>query len=327
MKNDSPHIQNEPAIDIPSAKQKRYSSWVGLVMGFLIPGSAHALTGRYIQGGFWFFTRIVLNYLVLAALLLSGKWFYWGVVAALVLLVVYEICLLVSSWRPVRQIGYFGWMLFVVVLAGLVVFVHEPCANLYKQHGVELFSVSGMSMAPTLVAPSQQLPSRPFLQERASPPPQQERPSPKQADRIVVNKLVYRFAEPRRGDIAVHRFISPYDDKPVIYVHRIVGLPGETIDIAPPYVLVNGQKLLDPPIFEKISSSQNSFSGYFSIKDIGSFQGIELPVTLGDDEYFILGDNSAFSSDSRMHGPVKRSDILGRVTHIYYPFSRIGEPE
>ena len=164
-------------------------------------------------------------------------------------------------------------------------------------------------MAPTLIASSQQL------------------PSPSQADRIVVNKRTYRFTNPDRGDIVVYNSqVALGDGQTAIYVHRVIGLPGETIDIEQPYILVNGQKLIDPPIFKKISSCQDGFSGYFSAEDIG-FQGIEFPVILGENEYFLLGDNSEFSADSRMHGPVNRSDILGRVTHIYYPFSRIGKLE
>ena len=114
-----------------------------------------------------------------------------------------------------------------------------------------------------------------------------------------------------------------------MYVFRIVGLPGETVDIESPYVLINGERLTEPPIFAKISGKQDGYAGYFTLEDIygADAGGVPLPMTLGADEYFVLGDNSSHSKDSRFEGPVRRENITGKVIRIFYPFDRIREIE
>jgi signal peptidase I len=152
------------------------------------------------------------------------------------------------------------------------------------------------------------------------------------ADVFVKNSWIYYWNDPQRGDIIEFRlYLYDKDDKnqdnkvePQFWVKRVVGLPGETIDIDPPYVLINGKQLTEPDIFKKISESQDGFSGYCFSK---SNNRIALPITLENDEYFLLGDNSENSTDSRVFGPVKRSDIKSKVIRIVFPFSRIKEIE
>jgi hypothetical protein len=88
--------------------------------------------------------------------------------------------------------------------------------------------------------------------------------------------------------------------------------------------------LTDPPIFAKIATKQGGFTGYCTVQELGA-EGkegvVSLPLTLGSDEYFVLGDNSQYSSDGRHRGPIRRQDITGKVVRIYYPFNRIREVE
>ena len=125
---------------------------------------------------------------------------------------------------------------------------------------------------------------------------------------------------PRRGDIV--RFMLEKDG--LLWTKRVVGLPGETIEIRSPYVLINGKELLDPPFFEKISSYEDGYAGYVDVKSMG-LEGIALPITLGHDEYFLMGDNSANSVDSRMFGPVPREAIQEKIIRIVFPPWRIRE--
>jgi signal peptidase I len=171
--------------------------------------------------------------------------------------------------------------------------------------------MSGGAMAPTMIGASE------FDPEVDLP------------DRIAVNKWTYRFNDPQRGDITTFRMTSPLDGSSVIWIMRIVGLPGETVDIESPYVLINGERLVYPPIFARISSRQDGFTGYYNIEEIGGTEdwGISLPITLGADEYFVLGDNSPNSNDSRFVGPIPRADITGKAIRIFFPFDRIREIE
>jgi len=141
-------------------------------------------------------------------------------------------------------------------------------------------------------------------------------------DHLLVNKLAGR---PRRGDVVVFRTDEVVNitagARGKIYIKRVVGLPGEQISFEPPRVLINGHPLTEPPILEKIQSAQDGFGGYVS-------PAIGPPPTnchtLGPDEYFMLGDNSAHSYDSRYWGPIKRRAIIGRAVCIYWPLGRSG---
>ena len=90
-------------------------------------------------------------------------------------------------------------------------------------------------------------------------------------------------------------------------IKRVIGLPGETVEISENQIYIDGELLDDP-------------YGY------GITYNID-PVTLGDDEYFILGDNRIISLDSRSFGKIHRSEIKGTTNFIMYPFGKIGKVE
>ena len=126
-------------------------------------------------------------------------------------------------------------------------------------------------------------------------------------DQLIVDKISYRFRDPSRYDIVV--FPYQYEEN-TYYIKRIIGLPGETVQIVDGYVYIDGQQLdehygnevmLDPGIAEE-------------------------PVTLGDDEYFVLGDNRNNSQDSRAAnvGVIHRKDLLGRAWIRIWPLSEFG---
>lgn len=118
---------------------------------------------------------------------------------------------------------------------------------------------------------------------------------------LIVDRLSYRFESPKRGDVIVFEY--PHNPK-VYYIKRIIGLPGEKIAIKNGEVYINGTK--DP--------SQHINEPY--VEDSRKSHDT-LEVTLGDTEYFVMGDNRIESSDSRSWGPVDKNFIVGR------PFIRI----
>ena len=127
-------------------------------------------------------------------------------------------------------------------------------------------------------------------------------------DNLIVVKLTYRFREPKRFDIIVFPFQHEED---TYYIKRIIGLPGETI-----YIDEEGNIYIDDEIL------QESY-GKEVIKDAG--RAYE-PVVLGDDEYFVMGDNRNNSQDSRdpSVGNISRSAIIGRAWIRIWPLNKIG---
>ena len=126
-------------------------------------------------------------------------------------------------------------------------------------------------------------------------------PTLMQGDRLIVSRLSYLFGEPDRGDIIVFQY--PFDPQRD-FVKRIIGLPGETVAIQNGQVFINGKPLPEEPYVQ--NHSQDRFG----------------PVTLGEDEYFVMGDNRTGSSDSRSWGPLQEHFIIGKAWLIYYPFDR-----
>jgi len=125
-------------------------------------------------------------------------------------------------------------------------------------------------------------------------------------DRLILEKVTYRFSDPQRFDIIVFR---PYeDDKNLFFIKRIIGLPGETVQIVGNDIYING-KLIEENY------------GNEPIEDPGI---AEEPITLGDDEYFVLGDNRNHSTDSRFEiGNVKRDAIIGRTFARIWPLDEM----
>ncbi|OGX28439.1 MAG: signal peptidase I [Omnitrophica WOR_2 bacterium RIFCSPHIGHO2_01_FULL_49_10] len=129
-------------------------------------------------------------------------------------------------------------------------------------------------------------------------------------DRIFVNKTIYKQSEPKRGDVAV--FIAP-DKFDKNYIKRVVGLPGETIEIKDGKALINGVVITEPAVFRK--------NHYYNA---GEYAKAGQPVKIPEDSYFVLGDNSSSSKDSRYFGFVPRKSFIGKAFKIYYPFDRSG---
>jgi signal peptidase I len=128
-------------------------------------------------------------------------------------------------------------------------------------------------------------------------------PTLQPGDRFVVDARRYRDAPPAFGDIVVCDFGDG-----TLVVKRTVGVPGDTIELRGPRLVRNGI-LVDEPY---LSSEQR-----FGPPDIG-------PLTLGADEFFVLGDNRGNSNDSRQRGPLASDQIFGRVEFIYFSSSPRG---
>lgn len=164
--------------------------------------------------------------------------------------------------------GRTAWLL--ILLAAVVISVAV------RSYVIEPYTVIGQSMQPTLV----------------------------DGERLLVAKFVYRSGLPRRGDIIV--FSSPHRDGSD-YVKRIIGLPGDTVELRLGRVYINGAPLEEP------------YLGQYPSSDFG-------PARIGAGGVFVLGDNRGNSEDSRYFGEVPLTEIKGKVVACIWPLRRAGKP-
>lgn len=126
-------------------------------------------------------------------------------------------------------------------------------------------------------------------------------------DRLILEKLTYHFSDPERFDIVV--FTHYENDKATFYIKRIIGLPGEKVQILDEDIFIDGERLEESYGLEEIEN-----------------QGLASEeITLGEFEYFVLGDNRNNSKDSRSKevGNVSRDEIVGRAFLRIWPLSKI----
>ena len=142
-------------------------------------------------------------------------------------------------------------------------------------------------------------------------------PTLKKNDRVIVNKLSYKFHKVHRGDIIVFSTPKGPDGQPIDptikdLVKRVIGLPGETVTEKNGHVFVNGTAL------------EESYLPAGTVSDCASFQPQCFPTgPLQADRYWVMGDNRAGSRDSRYFGAINKSEIVGRVFVRIWPLNRL----
>jgi signal peptidase I len=126
-------------------------------------------------------------------------------------------------------------------------------------------------------------------------------------DRILINKLAYDFAEPQRGDIVL--FESPEGEKDPL-IKRVVGVPGDTIEIRAGALYVNGRLQKEPYVNNDLRNLQSPYG----------------PTEVPERHYFMMGDNRGNSADSRFFGPVPQRNLIGEALFRFWPPTRMGVP-
>lgn len=161
---------------------------------------------------------------------------------------------------------------------------------------------------------------RPFIVQAFKIPTGSMRSTLLEGDRILVNKFIYGakipftkfrlpgFRKPQRGDVVV--FIYP-EDKQRDFIKRLVALEGETVEITNGTIYINDKPLDKPPFNQRYYYNR------------GPYGEEGLKVVVAKEQYFVLGDNSASSRDSRYWGFVPQENILGEAFVIYWPLNRI----
>ena len=134
-------------------------------------------------------------------------------------------------------------------------------------------------------------------------------------DRVLVDRISWRFSQPERGDIVV--FHPPFDG-PVL-IKRIIGLPGDEVSLSGGFVYINGRRLNEPYV-RRIAGHQEPSEPFSN----GLPWSLQEPFKVPAGSYFVMGDNRTDSGDSREFGPIKRGQFVGRAFAKYWPPGRIG---
>ena len=124
---------------------------------------------------------------------------------------------------------------------------------------------------------------------------------------LIIDELTYRFRDPFRGEIVVFKYPR---DPSQYFIKRVIGLPGETVEVTGGNVIIYNTEHPNGVVVEE---------DYLDESTTGKVR-----VTLGEDEYYVFGDNRDSSLDSRSFGPITRDDVIGRVWVRGLPVSRIG---
>ena len=145
---------------------------------------------------------------------------------------------------------------------------------------------------------------RPFVVEAFWIPSASMVPTLKYGDRVLVNKFIYRFTEPERGDVIVFKSVEG-DGQDLI--KRVVGVPGDEIAVRGGKLFVNGEPQKEPYVNKKYPD-----------------RSFYAPTTVPKDHVFAMGDNRANSQDSRIFGPVPEENIEGEAFLRFWPPDRVG---
>lgn len=130
-------------------------------------------------------------------------------------------------------------------------------------------------------------------------------------DYLIVDELTYRMQEPQRDQVIVFKYPLNTSEK---YIKRVIGLPGETVELKDGYVFITSKNGQTNELNEDQYISAATRKAWENNLNYG-------PRTLGANEYFVMGDNRNYSSDSRIWGLVPKSDIVGKVGIRLSPYN------
>jgi len=158
-------------------------------------------------------------------------------------------------------------------------------------------------IALLIVVPVRIFIAQPFIVRGAS-----MEPTFQNGEYLIVDQLSYRLGDPKRGDVIILRYPK---DESVFFIKRVIGLPGETVEIVGDSITILPRNGTDPITLDE---------SYIPPERLQNEYGV---YTLTDDEYFVMGDNRNESSDSRVWGPLPARDVVGRALVRLLPVTRI----
>jgi signal peptidase I len=279
--------------------------WLALVLSLCAPGLGHVYAGQIVKGLVLFFAFLLwMPLMVVAASLEPSTPVLVGAILAVLAVVGLDLYASVDAYLVARrcreqyQLRDYNRPLVYVLLLLIAVLYPAPAYLYLRGNVAEMFLVPSSSMAPTIL----------------------------NGDHIVAAKGAYRLTHlPERGDVVVFRVPQKQQN----WIKRVVGLPGDTVEIKDNEVLINGKKLeqerVPPaslaPIGNQIEGAvfQEALGGRrYQIMYAGKSPDFA-KATVPEGSIFVLGDHRDQSVDSRQFGFIPLGNLVGRVQYIYLP--------
>lgn len=258
---------------------KQRQPWLAAVLSLVNTGWGQFYVGNWRRG----LVLLAIEFVLGMTLVFMMGHFTWFVLGGLVL-IAFNLYVAVDAWLSARRSGTYvlkpcnRWWVY-----GLLIAFNLVVSTLMKTAPYETYKIPSASMLQTLQV----------------------------GDHLMAEELTMDDTI-RRGDVLI--FLYP-EDRSKNFVKRVVGLPGETIEMRDRVVFINGERLEESYTFYKTGESVHHTDNFG-------------PMTIPEQEYFMMGDNRQRSHDSRFFGPVERKDILARALYLYMPmggdWSRFG---
>lgn len=281
-----------------------YRPWVGVVLSLFISGSSQFLRGKWLAGICWFVGISLLKFLAyfcLASPLFPRDSFAFALFA---IALAAWIVMLIQSCKPIPRFGWSYWLLFVF----LVLFL-DVGSFVVTKSVIRPFKIPTAGMSPTILGNRIEADGKRI-----------------DGDHIFAERYAYWFGKPQRGDIVAFRTEGILENSREqyrissreIYLKRIAGVPGDVLSIQNGLLCNNGQIIAQPAGLANLRFPTPAERGSIYLNN--PMMSYKVP----DGAYFVIGDNTTNSLDSRYYGVIDGSSIIGRVSKIYLPLNRAG---
>lgn len=291
-------------------RKGKVDPWLAVFFTRLIPGLGHLYTGKLITGILLIFIAVTPSIASFSSLLNASKTINSSNDTVLTLASLLWIFILLFI-MPSGSIGIF--LPLVIYKA----YLSAPIRREHSKKPIVRFCIIWVLLT-VLLSGFMTILIRTFVFEARYVPSGSMIQTLQINDRLIINKFDYSFQEPQRGDIIVFNPTETLEKQNFhdAFIKRIIGLPGETVELKSGRVYINGKLLQEKYIDGQMTNTD--------VCPAGEPAFLSKPVILPPNSYLVLGDNRQNSYDGRCWGLVPSDRIIGRVATRFWPFERIG---